>query len=79
MPHHELKILPPFYDDVNNGVKTFELRKNDRNFKVLQEIELREWDGVNYTGRFCLVDITYILKEFVGLEKNYCILGIKKV
>lgn len=31
---HELKILPKYFSEVYSGNKTFEVRKNDRNFKV---------------------------------------------
>lgn len=40
---HELKIIPPFYDDVKSGVKTFEVRRNDRNFQVGDLLHLKEW------------------------------------
>lgn len=30
---HELKILKPFADAISRGEKTFEVRKNDRNFE----------------------------------------------
>mgnify|MGYP003304673035 CR=1 FL=1 len=30
---HELKILEPFADAITNGEKTFEVRRNDRNFQ----------------------------------------------
>lgn len=75
---HELKILPEFFYPVSIGLKTFELRKNDRNFQVGDIIKLKEWNGNNYTG--CQLDrkIIYILKEVAGLEAEYCILGIEE-
>lgn len=42
---HELKILPQYYKDVKEGNKNFELRKNDRDYKVYDIIRLRAWDG----------------------------------
>lgn len=58
---HELKILPEFFKAVRSYDKRFEIRKNDRNFKVGDSILLREWDGENgYTGRTYQAEITYI-------------------
>lgn len=34
MTTHTLKIQKQYADAVLNGTKTFEIRKNDRNFKV---------------------------------------------
>lgn len=75
---HELKILPEFFYPVSIGLKTFELRKNDRNFQVGDTIRLKEWNGNNYTGRQVIRKIVCILKEVAGLEAGYCILGIKE-
>ena len=36
---HELKILIPFADAISRGEKTFEVRKNDRNFEVGDIVE----------------------------------------
>ncbi|BDU37170.1 DUF3850 domain-containing protein [Vibrio nigripulchritudo] len=32
--HHEIKIESPFFHAVLSGDKTFEIRKNDRDYKV---------------------------------------------
>lgn len=74
---HELKILTKYFNAVVDGTKTFELRKDDRDFKVGDLIRLHEFDG-EYTGRNSLYEITYKLNggEY-GLEKGYCILSIK--
>lgn len=31
---HELKTLPEYFELVRKGIKNFEVRKNDRDFKV---------------------------------------------
>ncbi|MGL6186115.1 MAG: DUF3850 domain-containing protein [Clostridium chrysemydis] len=75
---HELKILPKYFEDVLDEVKTFELRKDDRNFQIGEGILLREFDGEKYTGRDIGVEIVYKLDGGkYGLEKGYCILGIE--
>lgn len=40
---HKLKIRPKFFKAVISGEKTFEIRRNDRNFKVGDRIELKEY------------------------------------
>lgn len=74
---HELKILPQYFQAVWNGSKNFELRKNDRDYKVGDCLVLREYRDGTYTGSFLKVVITYILKDCAeyGLNKDYCILS----
>ena len=44
MTAHELKLDIKYFDDVKNGKKNFEIRKNDRNYKVGDILELRAFD-----------------------------------
>ena len=41
---HEIKIKPKYYVDVITGMKTFELRENDRDYQVGDVVKLMEWD-----------------------------------
>ncbi|MCR1915449.1 DUF3850 domain-containing protein [Lactobacillus johnsonii] len=61
---HELKILPEYFRAQATGVKTFEIRKNDRNFKVGDDLWLREYDSKSkkYTGNGLLDDLAYDVK-----------------
>ena len=75
---HELKCLPQYFDAVAWQGKRFELRKDDRGYKVGDLVILREWDGENYTGRqLSSQAIRYILRDCpeFGLMDGYCILG----
>ena len=75
---HELKILPEYFEAVERGYKRFELRKDDRDYKVGDTLILYEWDGEEYTGRHIgYFVITYILRhcEEYGLKEGYCIIG----
>jgi hypothetical protein len=69
-----------------SGEKTFELRKNDRRFKVGDVLRLREWEPTKneYSGRECTRVITYVLEgvgpggitPYHGLAREYAILGL---
>lgn len=74
---HELKILPTYFDAVISNVKHFELRKDDRDYKVGDFIVLREWESGKYTGREIGFTIEYILRDCseYGLAEGYCIIG----
>src|SRR3954470_11426726 len=47
---HELKCWPEFYKALVSGEKTFELRKNDRGFRVGDVLWLREWRRLAFSA-----------------------------
>lgn len=59
---HKLKININYFKDVLIGKKTFEVRKNDRDYKVGDSIVLNEWNNEEqyFTGRKVSGKITYI-------------------
>jgi Domain of unknown function (DUF3850) len=87
---HELKTHPEYFAAIYSGIKNFELRKNDREYKIGDELLLREFvpkgyyeDGCNddmYTGRILHRRVDYILRggKF-GLEEGYVVLAISKL
>ena len=77
----ELKILPEYFEDIKFGLKDFELRKNDRDYKVGDIIVLKEYDDGMYTGRKLKKKIKYVLTgcEEFGLKEGYCILGLREL
>ena len=76
---HELKILPKWFEDVQSNKKNFEIRKNDRDFKVGDTLMLKEWHRGKFTGRFVTREVEYIYQGdgTYGLSDEYCILGLK--
>ena len=74
---HEMKLLSQYYDAVESGNKTFELRKDDRNVQVGDILLLKEWTGELYTDRQKKVGVTYVLRNCpqYGLAEGYCIIG----
>jgi hypothetical protein len=75
--HHYLKTEPKSFKEVYFLRKKFELRKNDRDFKVGDMITLLEYRDGSLTGKFIAdLRIKYILKGGkYGLDKDYCIIN----
>jgi hypothetical protein len=89
MTTHELKSWPEYFDPLFTGVKTFELRFNDRRFKVGDVLRLREYDDRkgDYTGREISKRIIYMvdgigpgcITPMKGLSRGYAILALADV
>lgn len=77
--HHYLKIKPEYYRAIEQGIKTFEVRFNDRNFQVYDILHLQEWCGGEYTGREITVDVTYILSDEQFVKEGYVVMSIKVI
>lgn len=75
---HELKIKYKYYVDVYLGYKTFELRKDDRGYKIGDLIKFDIVDEKFTDNTF--YRITYVLRNVpeYGLNNDYCILSIVK-
>lgn len=80
---HKVKCINPYFEDVLAGRKSFEIRKNDRNYKVGDLMILWEYNPERemFMNRHCLVEIVYVFEGVkygkYGLHKGYVILGIK--
>lgn len=76
---HQIRLATNYFDDVAAGIKTFELRKNDRHYKRGDILEMMEFAEGRNTGRMIRAEVTYILEDYTGLEDGYCILAIKVI
>lgn len=78
---HELKTLTQYFTAVISGKKTFEVRKNDRDFHVgdfLMLKEIVEIEGmIKFTGSYCVVRVTYILTDEEYVKPGYAILAFE--
>lgn len=74
---HELKISHQYFSDIICAGKRFELRKDDRGYKLGDTIRLREIENGEYTGAAIEFTIIYVLRDCpeYGLMSGYCILG----
>jgi ASC-1-like (ASCH) protein len=77
---HELKTLDEFMDDIATGVKSFEVRIDDRNYREGDTLILRGFDGANYNDKTIWAIVTYILYggKF-GLEEGAVAMAIKVI
>lgn len=86
---HELKVLSYLFPDLESGVKTFEVRRNDRDYQVGDTLILKEWGFGGYgmtdhdltqtfTGKQVERTVTYILPggKF-GIDEEYVVMAIK--
>ena len=76
---HELKIAPNYFEKVVSKEKSFEVRYNDRDFKIGDILKLMEYVDGSYTGQSIYVKVTYILREFEGLQPNFVVLSIELI
>ena len=72
---HKLKISPIYYEAIENGSKTYEIRKDDRNYQVGDVLELCEYEEMKYTGKKLYADILSVLRG-TNCKDGYCIMSI---
>lgn len=74
---HILKTWPEYFESVYKGIKTAELRINDRDFKIDDIMVLKEYDHINdeYSGRKLITKITHITSASKFLKENCVMLS----
>lgn len=83
---HELKTDPEVFEETNAGRKVFEIRYDDRNYQVGDELilketrypgeEMKQGKPLEYTGRVCAVRVSYILRgPCYGLKEGWVIMS----
>lgn len=73
---YQLRLPGSCYKDTKNGIKTFELRKKEKEYRKGDILELMEFTEGRHTGRVIRAEIIYILDDYTGLEEGYCIMAI---
>jgi len=82
MAEHNLKTHPYFYSLVLTGVKKYEVRVNDKDYRQGDFLVLSEFHPVKklLTGRRMLVKVTHVLHGGqYGIHIGWCILSIEVV
>lgn len=76
---HELKIYQEYFEAVKDGRKKFEIRKNDRDYKVGDILVLLEYDKYYeaFTGEKITVEISYLTGY--AQQDGYLVLGIEGI
>lgn len=77
--YHELKVWPACYAAVVAGTKPFDVRFNDRDFRVGDALLLREYEpeSEQYSGRTVERWVSYLLQGGAfGVEEGWCVLGL---
>jgi len=82
MKTHKLKTVNPYFTAAwkNFKFKSFEVRKDDRDFRAGDFIHLLEYESEtdNYTGREIRGEITYVLKDFEAIKEGYVVFSFIK-
>jgi hypothetical protein len=75
---HYLKTWPEYFAEIADGDKTFELRKNDRDFESGDVLVLQEWspESKEYTGRETTKMVGYLLQGEFGLPDDICVMSL---
>ena len=76
---HHLKTLPQHFENVLKGLKKFEVRYNDRDFKADDTLILQEYWNGKYTGRALSARATYILDDSMYCKENFVIISLESV
>ena len=84
MKVHELKTWPQPFRAVKNGLKCWELRRNDREFEKGDLLYLREYLNTTdeYTGNHVLAEVMSVFHDFdvpEGLPSGFVIMDIQRV
>lgn len=80
---HELKTVEPHFSKLYRGDKTFELRKDDRGYKVGDYLVLRQYNAKK--GHYCGPKVYAVVRSILrdapeyGLMPGYCIMSIKQI
>ena len=79
MNHHEIEINIEFWETLKAGIKKAEIRRNDRDYKIGDTLEIYPCDdsGERIGGNFVVRTITHIVHGGrYGIETGYCLLSM---
>lgn len=83
---HRIKVWPQFFRGLSSGDKTFEVRRDDRGYKVGDKLELVEWDPGKEceTGRSLPAEVTWVFRggspemdPWRAISDGFVVLGLR--
>ena len=76
--HHAIKCWPEYFNQTLYGTKTFEVRKNDRDYRSGDSVSLHEFCPFSqkYTGRVLKGTVGYVYYQADGLAHGFCVFAI---
>lgn len=80
---HRVKLHPNYCDRIISGQKTFEIRKNDRDYQVGDRLSMYPFvEGLKFSypgmeSRNIEADVIYFTTAYQ--QDGYCVLGIKLI
>lgn len=78
MTHHQLKIQALHWQALNAGIKTHEIRLNDRNYQTGDTLTFTTPDGTPHPGTWTITHILTHHQFPQGLNPGYALLSLKK-
>ncbi len=75
---HYVKCWPEPFRAMKLGLKPFEYRRDDRDYRVGDVLVAREFELTRYTGDEVRAVITYkLINGMFGVPAGFCVLGLK--
>ena len=76
---HVLKCWPKYFEELFSGKKTFDIRRNDRDYKVGEFLDIKEWCPTTekFSGRSVFFKISHTTAEPKWVQKGYIGLSLK--
>lgn len=77
---HHIKTWPVFFGAVLSGAKTFEIRKDDRDYQRGDWLCLEEYDPETqaYTGAACMRRVTYCMRDLNFVKDGFVVMGLEE-
>ena len=75
---HQLREGLTSLQELLSGKRTFEICRNDTDYRVGDILEIRGFREGKFTGQSVSAEITFIMDEHTALDDKYCILALKR-
>jgi hypothetical protein len=78
---HHLKTFTPYFLAVDSGMKTFEMRHDDRGYQPGDLLVLWDWTGHEFTGRVTYRVVPYVMRDApaFGMASGWVVMSLREV